>query len=315
MGATRFDYAVTPDRVAYSRQRGHSIVDLAILVANRSDEDVPCPQITIRIPAGITSDTLTDDPLVISGAPGPSTPWAVGIAGEQLWRATPLPPTVGLARGQQMAILLSNIVVNQTRGNPAVEIVEHTDIARATTVTVHKTHPSNVDGERPQIVEFIADPVRVALGGNVTLSWRVAHAQSGTLEPDGVVLDRERIARGELTLPVYRSTAFALVALGPGGSVHAPAEVAVMPVGIPSFAATPAEVLPGHPVRLDWFTEYATSCEIDQGIGPVPRWGQIEVKPRRTTIYTLRANGLDPRSQAVTVTVVPQQPPVDKEQR
>jgi len=312
-GGTRFDYSVEPSKIEFSAPDGSrkSIVNLLISATNNTGHAVACRQILLRIRVGSGSDALTTDPRQVTGAPSARTPWAVGIGGEEQWIATPLPPAIGLAAEQRIGFLLANIVVNEAKGDAEIVIEElnNDEPLRTTSVRVEKTHPTADGGLRPEIITFAADPVEVALGANTTLSWRVARATSGALEPDGIVLDRQDIADGTVTLPVCESTTFTLRAVGAGGSSQAPVAVVVMPVEILSFTATPAEVRPGEQVTLAWFTRFAVECSIDQGIGPVPCNGQASVKVARTTIFTLRVDGLDPQTRAVTVKVLPRHLP------
>jgi hypothetical protein len=311
---TVFEYGVEPVAVAYSGgERELSVVTLTLSATNRSGRDVVCPEILVSIPTGTTSDDLVLDGDIVTAGPDSRTPWTACLAGQGLWRLVPLPPAVGLADGQRAAFVLSNVVVNHVAGRPAIRIEERTDHVRSTAVVVDKSERSHHGGERPVVRQFAADPTQVALGANVTLSWRVDYALSGVLEPDGVAL--ADVTQGSVNLPVFESTVFTLVAVGAGGSTLAPAPVTVMPVEIQSFTAQPQDVEPDAPVTLSWFTHFASGCSIDQGVGPVPRSGQTIVRPRRTTIYTLRADGLNPRTRAVTVTVAQPFLPTRTEER
>lgn len=89
----------------------------------------------------------------------------------------------------------------------------------------------------------------------------------------------------------------------------APAPVAKAPTA--TIAATPASVLRGQSATLNWSSENATDCTIDQGIGTVQPNGSMAVSPAADTNYALVCQGAGGRatsSTAVTVAVPP--PPV-----
>jgi hypothetical protein len=115
----------------------------------------------------------------------------------------------------------------------------------------------------------------------------------------------------EGTLPVNPrgTTVYTITALGTGGRAQAADTVTVMPATIESFTARPATAppaapLPPHtPVTLSWTTKFAASRAVDQGVGPVAEAGSCVVAPTQTTVYTLTALGVDPKSSSVTVIV------------
>jgi hypothetical protein len=94
--------------------------------------------------------------------------------------------------------------------------------------------------------------------------------------------------------------------------------LSVLPVEVPTpspviiFSAYPTTITAGEPSTLKWTVSYATSAEIDQGVGTasLPS-GSKSVTPANTTTYTLKAYGPGGAASAqVTVTVnQPPQPP------
>lgn len=299
-----FSYTVSPATIAYSVSDSLlSIVTLTITATNSSGQNVNCSQLSFTVPYGIGQDALTLDPTVIAVSAGQATPWAVSCGANGTWTVVPLPPATGLAAGASISFVFSNIVVNMAQGSATITIDETTDIVRQGTVTVQKNIPATSGGDKPAIQSFTANPTQVALGGNTTLAWQVANAQSGILEPGGTPLPNP--SSGSVILPISQTTIFTLEAFGPGGSDQAPATVTVMPVVIQSFTANPSTpVSAGTQVTLEWSTQFASSCSIDQGIGPVPGSGHVVVTPQQTTIYTLTAQGLSPQNSDVTVTVL-----------
>lgn len=299
-----FTYAVTPASVHYSDASVSPVrwntVSLTITATNQAGRFVPCPRIAFTVGLGSGQGALTNDPSTVGTAPGPRTPWFVG-GGEGRWVALPLPPATGLAAGEQVSFQLHGVVVNTVPGPVSITIEEHTDRVRETLATLTKEGRAPIGGI-PTIGLFTATPAEVAYGGFAQLTWAVADAAAAEVLPGPIPLADP--AGGSLTLPVTRSTIFRLRATGPGGQAEADAVVAVAPVSIGPFTADPPESSgPGAPVWLDWSTRFASHCAIDQGVGPVPTGGRVEVRPDRTTVYTLTASGLQPRSAAVTVTV------------
>lgn len=76
-------------------------------------------------------------------------------------------------------------------------------------------------------------------------------------------------------------------------------------VSILNFSATPPAIRLGETARLDWLSENAVSCRIDQSVGSVPVNGSQPAAPRDTTTYTLTCTdmlGLRDQKQA-TVTL------------
>jgi hypothetical protein len=64
------------------------------------------------------------------------------------------------------------------------------------------------------------------------------------------------------------------------------------------FKAEPADIQPGQAVTLSWATENPTNSSIDPDVGRVTPRGVREIKPARTTTYTLTVHG--PNSQTLT---------------
>ena len=299
-------YAVTPDRVAYSAGPDRlSVVQLIFVATNTLDTPADINRLDVTVPHGISSAedalvTSANAPLTATVA-GSATPWAVLSHGDGRWTAMPLPPATGLAAKETITFTLSNVVVNDVAGTAYLKIVENADPARRATAGVTKFEPSGPGQDAPRITHFAAEPAAVALGGETALAWTVTGAASAVLQPGAIPLPHP--ASGTVRLPVYETTLFTLQVAGPGGTDSKVATVVVKPVQIETFTAHPAEVSPGDAVTLSVRTEFAASASIDQGVGPVPRMGEVTVHPRQTTLYTLTANGQSPQTKAVLVTV------------
>jgi len=80
---------------------------------------------------------------------------------------------------------------------------------------------------------------------------------------------------------------------------------------IASFTVEPASIEVGQSVTLRWSVSNATDVTIDQGVGAVQSQGSRQLSPRRSTTYTLTANGpggSDTRSVNLTVSNPPPPP-------
>ncbi len=80
---------------------------------------------------------------------------------------------------------------------------------------------------------------------------------------------------------------------------------------IASFTVEPTSIEVGQSVTLRWSVTNATDVTIDQGVGAVQSQGSRQLSPRRSTTYTLTANGpggSDTRSVNVTVSNPPPPP-------
>ena len=112
-GDVAISYSVEPDTVECSARNGpERSVSLTVHAFNPGPEPVACRLISIRMPLGEGGAALTADPSTIRPAPGRSTPWHVGIAGEGVWDCFPLPPQTAIWPSQRASFVLSRVVVN-----------------------------------------------------------------------------------------------------------------------------------------------------------------------------------------------------------
>jgi len=291
--------------VPFSTGNAVSIVELTIFITNPSQTDsVNCAWIKFSIDPGAAGGDLipTDTMNLITVTPGAATPWAAGPSGTGSFVVLPLPPASGLAPQETIGFTFGNVIVNSVSGDSDITIGEQTSQYAKAYVTVEKSGTlSPPQYGAPQIASFTATPSDVALYGQSLLSWNVIGATNLVLEPGPVALQPPA---GTLPVTVTDTTTYTLTAYSyAGGSTPASVTVTVMPVQIVSFTAAPNSVAAGSPVTLQWETQYAYSCSIDQGIGPVTLTGSTVVTPQQTTIYTLTANGRAPQTYPVTVTV------------
>ncbi|GAA4375990.1 hypothetical protein [Nocardioides caricicola] len=301
MDQALFSYTVDPSTIDYSGGPNQlSVVDLTITATNPGTTDVACTSIAFTPTVGDGQTGLTTDPSTIAVAPGATTPWAIG-GGSGTFTAVPLPPVTSIPAGGSVSFVLADVVVNDSGGPAEIDVVETTDAQRGATLSVTKSAVVPA-GSTPSIQAFTAAPAVVAQGGTSTLTWATTDAERSVLGPGAV--DLPNPGGGQVPIAVDATTTYTLDAIGAGGRVSAVVTVTVGSVAIGSFTAAPATpVAPGTSVTLTWETQYASSCSIDQGVGPVPTSGSVVVTPQQTTVYTVSALGRHPLSSSVTVHV------------
>ena len=96
-------------------------------------------------------------------------------------------------------------------------------------------------------------------------------------------------------------------------AVEPPPAPAPAPPAAPTAAltVTPVMVDKGQTATLNWKSQYATGCEIQPGIGPVPPQGARPITPDSSTTFNLTCSGAGgTATSAAGVTVVLPPPPV-----
>lgn len=139
---------------------------------------------------------------------------------------------------------------------------------------------------KPQIT-FTASPRTIAEGESSTLAWNVLNATSVSID-HGI---GNRPASGSTSVSPGATTTYRLSATGPGGTSTAQATVTVLAAPVISFSATPSTIPRGSASMLVWTVTDANLVTIDNGVGPQPPNGAIEVRPTETTTYLLTATG------------------------
>jgi len=97
--------------------------------------------------------------------------------------------------------------------------------------------------------------------------------------------------------------------------VEPPPAPAPAPPAAPTAAltVTPSSVTQGQSATLNWKSQFASGCEIQPGIGPVPPQGARAITPDTSTTYNLTcsgAGGTAASAAGVTVVLPPPPPPV-----
>ena len=147
-----------------------------------------------------------------------------------------------------------------------------------------------------------ADPTQIYAGESATLIWKTHNASKVWIEPD--IGDVQ--LNGSITVSPLKTTTYVIHA-SQNGEVSMDSVTINVISNLPevSIVADPESIKLNESSILTWQTKNAYQVEIDQNIGEVDLNGSIEVSPSTTTIYTIKATGIDSFVTAsVTVKVV-----------
>jgi RHS repeat-associated protein len=152
----------------------------------------------------------------------------------------------------------------------------------------------------PPEVNFSANPSAIKLGESCELLWNVANAETVEIEP-GIGEVQES---GSHAVSPFETTTYILRAEGKGGTATRGVTVTVYQPPTVTLSADPETVIIGDTTKLYWSSTNADKAVIDQNIGEVGNEGFLEVKPDRTTTYTIIATGPGGSAQAQAVVTV-----------
>lgn len=160
------------------------------------------------------------------------------------------------------------------------------------------------------IRSFAATPPQIRAGEQSLLSW-------STAQTTGVVIDNRigpQAATGSVLVSPLITTTYRMTANGPSGPESAQTTIVVLDSPAPtiaSFSATPREVTEGQRATLSWSTVNGVSADIDNGVGSVALSGLTDVRPKRTTVYSLWVNGPGGATTKTATVIVGQRKPPD----
>jgi len=164
------------------------------------------------------------------------------------------------------------------------------------------------------LIDFATSESSVDQGGSVELRWRTQGASEVRIDPGiGAVSPQGK----QPVTPTAPETTYTLYAKGEGGEVRKSVTVSVKAAPKPiisNFYAGADKIHQGDTVKLSWDTKNVTEAYIaaDPGpdVGNVPAQGPKEVRPLKTTTYTLTAKGAGGEvKQTALITVETPQPP------
>jgi hypothetical protein len=152
----------------------------------------------------------------------------------------------------------------------------------------------------PPEVNFSANPSDIKLGEASTLNWTTSYTTSVSIEPGIGSVDPS----GSQTVAPTETTTYTLTAKGEGGTTRKSVTVTVYQPPAVTISADPATVIYGESSTLYWNSTNADKVVLDQNIGEVSYEGSLEVKPDRTTTYTITASGPGGSAKAQAVLTV-----------
>lgn len=171
--------------------------------------------------------------------------------------------------------------------------------------------PATVVPPPPSIDAFTVSAATVAVGGQVTLSWKTSHATAIELREasTGALSVAADSFEGSLGATVTANALFVLTARGPGGTDARALAVTIEDTGLGelTFQALPPTIVGGDSTTLVWNAPGATTVSLAAGTQSIDVRGQrasgaVTVTPDFDTSYTLTADG---QTRTVAVTVQP----------
>ena len=298
------DYKITPNAVPRTVSPAEpSVVTLMITVTNKTGDAVPVQRLTFTIQAGDGPADLTDTEHLadIKPAAGSGTPWEFfrGGDGDGRFFAYPNPPHAGLAAGESVAFVLSQVTVNQAIGHAGIGVRESDAASLGETfLSIAKEEPGLA------ITEFLAGPVQIIPGQTSVLTWNTVGASTCTMTTERGTQPVDRW--GSMLVSPQETTVYALSAEGDGRTKIQQVIVTVATVKIHSFSATPRNLAQGDETTFAWETTGAASCTLDPGgiaLEP-PAAGKLTLPVEVSGFYTLTATGFGremPLTRSVTV--------------
>jgi len=153
-------------------------------------------------------------------------------------------------------------------------------------------------------VTISAQPTTVRKGQPTTITWSSTNATSAVL--DNGTGPSYCPVNGSDSKYISKTTTFAVTVTGPGGTATATVVVTFDGSTTPtvSIAANPAAINPGESSTLTWQSYFATSAQIDNGIGNVAVNGSKVVTPAVTTTYKITVTGAGGLTETATAAVV-----------
>lgn len=175
----------------------------------------------------------------------------------------------------------------------------------ATNEAGHDSYSVTLEYPRPTGTFTTEDSV-IKVGESSVLHWTSQYANKCTITPDVGEVD---CAGGQVRVTPDQPSYYYLKLEGPGGTWTYSLYVNFVVPDV-DIQATPETIKEGESTTLSWVFSNATSCSIDHGIGEVQLGQTLTVSPIATTTYKITAVGPGgTRSDAVTVNVIPKNPP------
>jgi hypothetical protein len=160
---------------------------------------------------------------------------------------------------------------------------------------------------QPVTANITVSPQSISAGQQAAVSWQTTNATAATLNGESVALN------GSMTVSPTVTTAYALVATGPGGTAASQATLQVSATPPPqpvtaTLAITPQSITAGQSATLSWQTSNAAAASLNGQT--VALNGSMTVSPTVTTAYTLVATGPGGAAQSQATLQVSGAPPM-----
>ncbi|MGA9115266.1 MAG: T9SS type A sorting domain-containing protein [Bacteroidota bacterium] len=231
------------------------------------------PVVVLTPPPELPSGTITAEPDTLPGGGGTSTlSWtSLHATSASLDHGIGSVPVTGSREVQVLSSSVYHLTLSNEAGSRILPV----------TVVVPGALPP------PEGTLMVSPDSLPAGGGAVTLIWVSSHAAQAALS-HGV---GQVPLSGSTVLTVDSTTIITLTLSNPDTAVSLSAVVHVAPAPPPPtgiFLAKP-DSLPagGGVVKLIWVSEWAASAVIDNGVGPVPTAGSVDVTVGSSRTYAL----------------------------
>jgi|GEM_PF-2256943 len=180
--------------------------------------------------------------------------------------------------------------------------------------TITATNAYGVNYKNAEIKKECSDPITYLMetgpacswspGDPITISWTNKSGCVTHAEIDHGIGDVS--SSGSMVVTPDQPTTYTLTYSGPEGTGQISVTVpSILPTLIKTFYASPSTITSGKSVYLNWATQCAETCSINQGIGAVSPNGSVTVTPSSLPItYALTITG---KGETITrsVTVSP----------
>ncbi len=155
----------------------------------------------------------------------------------------------------------------------------------------------------------------VSAGSAAQLTWWSTNAAQATLSESGAAPYAVAVSGSKTVVPQGSSTYTLSVRDGAGNTKACAVSLSVSTnasLPVCTLSATPGTHVAGQPVRLIWYTQYATGANLS-GFGAIPASqlpsGYADMYPAQSTVYTMTvANGAGSRTCSALVTLAAQSP-------
>ena len=162
----------------------------------------------------------------------------------------------------------------------------------------------------PPIVTGLGNIQGIVGASDVTyvLPSAITLPPGGAISFSGAVLNLNGVANGQAITAMVTAAPVASLQLNVNQVTVASGSTAQC-VPVLSLNVQPSSIIRGQTSTLSWTSQFATSLNIQPGIGAVQAQGSQSVSPNDTTTYTLTAQGLGGPAQATATLSVNPPPP------